>query len=232
MTTGNQAMSLEDLVRRLEDDLEQTQRRGKRRIATLAVLILVVLGYLSWIHTQVVRMDAEAVSDVATGYVLANLPQVKQQLRAELIDAAPQLTDEAKRALLGAPRFFRKQIEAALPYASSALALRLEDELTAHLTMVVEELADLPEERRNVKDLVEDARAAYQGMLLTIIDDMHGQFAGAMRDLNKRLRELQTSKKLTPRQKVEKELIEASVVLMDWHGVSEAAFGDIFELRR
>jgi len=221
MANEDKAMTLDELVRKFESDLEQQERRGKRRVIAIGVLVLIVLGYLGWLYSTVTQLNAEAVSQIASGYIRVNLPRFRESLRGSLTDAAPGIAAHSRQAILQAPRFVREQIEATLPYGSNSLAVRFEDELNLSMDGAVTELAKATP-RRDAKTLISDARAAFRGMVAKIADESQAEFSAELANLRTRLLEIQGGEKLSERQKTERDLIRASLALMERYKVAGA----------
>jgi hypothetical protein len=191
--------------------------------------VLVVLGYTNWLYSQVASMDAGALADFARGYTLTHLPEAKEALRAALIENAPAVTDEAQRALVGLPGLVREQIQKALPAGSEALAKQFEEDLDLQLETAVNAIVRLSEEGEKpgakderIRKLVDNARAVYHGMLLSIIDHAYADYAQQVSLLHNKLERLQQGSWLSPKETIQREIIEATLVLMERHNLKDS----------
>ncbi len=123
----------------------------------------------------------------------------------------------------------RSQLNEALPPGSEALTKRFEQDLDLQLETAVnavvrlvdEKGQDVPREER-VERLVDEARAVYHGMILTIVDDVHRDYSAQVRGLNRELRRLRKGRWLSANEQIHKEIIEATLVLIERHKLKDA----------
>ena len=146
MADTGQALSFSEFTERIERDHREISRRARRRLIILGILMVVVMGYTTWLYSQVAAMNAQAVAEITRGYLLTNLPEAKVTLRTALIENAPEVTDQAQEMMLELPRFIREQIEASLPPSSQALAARFEDDLAVQIDTAIESVVHLANE--------------------------------------------------------------------------------------
>jgi cell division protein FtsB len=222
-------MSFSEFVGRIDRDHRESRRRARRGLVVLVILLLVVLGYMNWLYSQIASIDAGALADFARGYTVTHLPEAKETLRAALIENAPAVTDQAQQALLRLPTLIRKQIQQALPGSSEALAKRFEEELDLQLGTAVAAIVRLSEEddgkriprQERIPRLLDNARAVYHGMLLAILEKEYSSYAQEVSSLNTKLRRLQDGSWLSTNEQIQREIIEATLVLMERHNLKE-----------
>jgi hypothetical protein len=229
MADTGQTMSFSQFVERIERDHHDSRRRSRRGLLILVILLLAVLGYTNWLYSQIASIDANALADFARGYTLTHLPEAREALRAALIENAPAVTDQAQQALLRLPTLVRKQIQQALPGSSEALAKRFGEELDLQLEIAVAAIVRLSEEDNGkpvprgerVPRLLDNARAVYHGMLLAILEKEYKTYAQEVTSLNTKLRRLQAGSWLSTNEQVQREIIEATLVLMERHHLKD-----------
>lgn len=214
MPTEIPAISLAEIEARIAGDLEEIRRRGRRRIVVVGVLAFVVLGYLSWAMARVESVGPEAVAEIAGGYIRVNLPAFEDALRQSLVNSAPEVVERLRVALINSPKTLRRQAEAALPYGTELLARRFRNELDAYLDAAVQGMVEATPDRDPEK-LVENARAGFHGMINTILEDMHDQYAAQVAEVVRELRRLAAGKNLSKRDRVKREIIEATLALVE-----------------
>jgi hypothetical protein len=224
---GIGASAFADLFEEIREEHREMRRLAKRRVVLLGILLPLMLAYTGWIYSQVRQIDEAAVAQAMRGYVLANLPELRESLRTALTESAAQTTDLGKQALLQMPTLLRHRVDDSLPAGSKELASRFEDELNLHLEIAVDGIADLLRDHNgkqahngNLQKLARDARETYRGMILTIVDETHDDYVAEIDKLNTRLQRLETGRSLSQREKVQREIIEASLILMDRYGIT------------
>ena len=64
-------------------------------------------------------------------------------------------------------------------------------------------------------------------MMANVVKGIYDDYVVGTRDLNQHLAKLQLSKRLTAEEKLQKNVVEASLVLMDRYGVTGALAADL-----
>lgn len=114
-------------------DQQQQVREERFRIVLLGVLIVFVLGYMTWIYSSIKQFDAGELTRIAGLKVEGQIPEIKKQMRTVALDNADQVTDRLKDLLLSAPAELRRtataEAKAHLHQAAQDLGKQLGDKL-------------------------------------------------------------------------------------------------------
>ncbi len=147
-------------------------RAGKRNTIIVGVILLiVVLGYISWIHghLQTWLEDEKQVATLMAGYARERVPMLEQQAGQAMVNYAPQAVDAAADAAIKAMPDLRKQLaqraEDGIKQAISEVEGMLEAELEPIKARVKETVADLPdaEKRQGFEEQVQkEVKALYE----------------------------------------------------------------------
>jgi len=210
---------LSQIIANFRERADENERRMKRRIAITAVLCVFVAGYMTWMHAQISKLDAEAVMDIARAQVEAKLPELGEELTTRAMEAAPDLMDQGEAAVMRVPSMLRDTVEARLDERADGLiddmATRLADQLSSSLDTRLERLAEAGEDGRPpaLDDLMTELREQYRTKAGSLVAELYVAYAKEIGGVNDYLIHLRDSQELNERERIRKQIIHASVAL-------------------
>jgi type VI protein secretion system component VasK len=211
--------NLSDIIAELRETSRQAERRAKRRVVVTTLLALCAACYMTWLHAEFSKLDAQAVTEIARTEVQARLPEIGDRVTQMALDAAPDLMDRGEEALLSAPSAILDNVEERLADKTDEIlaevSATLDRELDAFVGPRLEELEKLSEggDPPPLDDLMSEVRAKYREQASGLMAEIYVAYANEIGGVNDYLLHLKTGEELTRRQKIEKEIIEASVAL-------------------
>ena len=214
----------------LRADLEAEDKRAIKRakigIGIRGFLIVLAFVYMSWLLGALSKLDAPALTRIAVDSVEARLPELRANLQTYALDVAPELTDKAQGLFLEVPGHVRRTLEGRLFQATEGLVAQFEDEVEASLTQVVDYQAELmraempdatPEEQLDI--LVLGVSAEFRDTMTEAVDLLYEDYSAEMRKLAAYLERLRTAESLNESERIDKELIEAWMVMVHKHRI-------------
>lgn len=227
--------STQELLAGVREDLEHEQnsaaRRAKVWIGAQCLLIVFVMGYMSWISGALKSMDAESITRLVAMQIEDEIPRMRTALRDHALELAPQLTDHAQDLFLQIPTRLRETIENQLLAESDKVIAKFENELNAGLTAIIDEriavvqaaYPDLsPEEQ--LDSVVAGVSGLFRDTVIEAVDELYIEYAGTVQKLNAHLLHLQRSDELTETERIDKELLETWMILVHKHAVTKIAW--------
>lgn len=228
MTTENSP--LHEIRNHLETEDRGALSRVRTGIILRALLIVVVVGYMTWISSAVSKLDAEELTRIAAAEIEERLPEMRAELRDYAIRMAPDLTDHAKEVFLELPGQMRQFVEAQLLAKTDELIAQFEADVDGAITVVIEDQirlvkAGLPgaSPEQQLDALVLGVSDIFRETMIEAIDELYIGYAGEVRTLNARLDRLLTGHDLTESEKIDKQLIEAWMVLVHKHDIANSS---------
>ena len=223
--------STEQVFNEIRDDFEQDNRkatvRAKAWIAVRIFLILFVVGYMTWIFSAVSRLDAQELTRIAAVSIEEKLPQFRADLRDFAIERAPELTDQARDMLLQIPGHLREAVEGPLIEKTDDLIVRFETDLNGAISTVIDDQIELiraefpdgtPEEQLDA--IILGISDNFSETTREALDGMYEDYVQELQNLNARLNHLLRSPDLTESEKIDKQLIEAWMILVHRHKIA------------
>lgn len=219
--------ALEQLRTELEKDGKTATTRLKTWMAIQIILIICVIGYMSWLFGMVKTLDANAVTEIAAGSLRQRLPEMRANIREYLLLQAPAITDEAKEILKQVPALLREGLEQEMLAQTQQIFQRFEEDLDAALTGLIEEQIELvkaqvvdapPEEQLDA--VIAGVSAVYKDNMIQAIDYMYDDYAAEVKKLNDYLDRLQRANDLTETEVLDKQLIQVWMVLVHKHEIT------------
>ncbi len=111
MNDSDQELLLESLA----EDLAQEQATNKRSMVLGGTAVVLVAGYLAFLHGQVAPFfEPEELALFATGAAIEAAPEVEAQLRDLLVDSAPDIARTVSTAVVDSVPTYRQVLEAEL----------------------------------------------------------------------------------------------------------------------
>jgi len=197
----------------------ETERRAKRRIAITGALCVFVAGYMTWMHTQLSKLDAEAVTVIARAEVQARIPELADRVSEMAVDAAPGLLDQGEAAIMRMPSILRDTVEERLAERTDALigdmAERLNEGLAKALDPHIEALRNSGTDGKpaSLDELMGNLREQYRANAGTLVAELYVAYAREISGVNDYLIHLRENPQLTEREGIHKQIIHASVAL-------------------
>ena len=226
----------QEVLTQVRNDLEREQhsaaRRAKVWIGVQCLLIVFVIGYMSWISGAVSSMDAESLTRMVAVEIEEEIPHVRAAVRDHALQLAPQLTDQAQELFLEIPTRLRENIENQLLTESDKLMAHFEAELNAGLSAIIDEriqavqaaYPDLPADQQ-LDNVVMGVSGLFRDAVIEAVDELYIEHAGTIEKLNAHLVHLQRSEELTESERIDKELLETWMLLVHKHEITKVAWG-------
>ncbi len=210
---------LTQIIESVRNQAAENERRARRRIAITAGLCVFVAGYMTWMHTQFSKLDADAVTVIARAEVEAHLPELADHVTQVALDAAPGLMDQGEAAVMRMPSTLRDTVESRISEKTDGLidemAHRLNAELGAALDPHIELLASSGKdgEPASLDDLMDNLREQYRTNAGNLVAQLYVAYAKEISGVNDYLVHLRDSEHLNEREGIHKEIIHASVAM-------------------
>jgi hypothetical protein len=224
--------SNQDILDAVRGDIEAEDRaaikRAKIGIAIRAGLTLFILVYMTWISTSITKLDATELTRIAATSVQDKLPMWRSELHDYAVGMAPGATDQVRDLFVGLPVMAREYLEAELLTQTDHLITQFENEVDLAIAMVIEDQIELvqtefpeatPEELLDA--IVLGVSAIFHDTMIAAIDELYEHYTIEIHALNAHLDHLQRGDDLTESEKIDKELIEAWMVLVHKHNITE-----------
>jgi len=218
---------LDEVRNKLEQENRSAAVRAKTWIAVRAVLIVFVIGYMSWISGAVGKLDAAELTRVAATSIEMRLPELRTELRDYAIGMAPELTDHAKDLLIEVPGQLRTTVEEQLLTQTDKLITRLETDLDTAITTVVDdhiaavrsEFGDASAEEQ-LDTVILGVSGEFRSTMIEGIDELYEHATVEVQNLNTYLEHLLRDPDLSEAEQIDKELIQTWMVLVHRHGIT------------
>ena len=213
--------TLQALRGELQEEHRRAHKRAKLGIGIRVVSIVFVLGYMSWLVSAVTKLDAPALTQLAGAHLESRIPELRETLTTLAIDAAPAVTDHARDLLLELPGSLRGHVEELLVAQTDRLIERFESDVDAAIGVVVEDQLELvrsgmpgagPEEQLDA--IILGVSDEFHDTMIATLDQLHEEYANEVQRLGARLQHLQSGDPLTADEQIDKQLIEAWMVLV------------------
>ena len=96
----------------LKAELANVKAATQRSMVIAGVVIVLVGGYLMWVHNQVnALLDPEGIALAATGLAIEAVPQGGEYLQATIVDGAPDIARAASQGVLDMLPAYRSMLE-------------------------------------------------------------------------------------------------------------------------
>jgi len=220
---------LADLVER---EIQATQASARRLWLGGAVLIVIVIGYMSWIFSQLRPWtDPEEVALVLQQTALDQLEPLSESLETALRDSAPDLTRQVTQTVIKSIPELRKEIE--------KHGGKVADELVEYIDGHIGELIDqvIRDYKKDIEDVIplletKEGTAKFRKIMedacresvLPSLDAQIQDYLDAIRAVRRKLERLQSAPDLTPEEKMEREIIATWAIFLD-QAINEAKAG-------
>lgn len=218
------AQVLRHLRQSIESEHPAAIRRLKIGIAIQGLILVLVIGYMIWLGGALSQLDADTLTSVASDKVEAMIPELRVEIRDYAIAMAPEVTDRAQAMLLDLPRVLGQKLEESLVARTDLLIQDFERDLDASLTDILNNQIALVKSQHPDATAEEAVDAAIRGVsrlyrekMMSAVDAMYDDYAREIGKLDDYFHRLQRADDLTETEKIDKEMIEAWVVLVQKH---------------
>ena len=224
-TTPNR---LEVIRTEIEQEDNKAIWQTKIGIGIRIFLVVFIIGYMSWIKSSVARMDAAELTRVAATSIEDRIPEFRADLRDYALEMAPELTDTVRNLMVQLPARVRETIEGTLSAQTDRLIAQFEHDLDEALGGVVDKQMKLlqtefggssPEEQLDA--LIVGVSDIFRETMLAALDELYVGYSQEVRKLSLQLVHLQKDANLTESEKIDKQLIEAWMVLVHRHDITQ-----------
>ncbi len=211
---------IQNLVERFRSGVESETKKARRRTWLLGALIVFCCGYMSWLHHSVSKLDAQAVTAIARAHVESQLPELSERLTEVAIDAAPDVIDRGEAVIRRAPSALRDTVEERLLRETDAVMEQLAEQLDQDLGDSIDGYLRAVASAGNgtpgsptPDELMTELRRVYREKAGILLDHLYVAYATEIGAVDEQLERLRTSDQLSPRERAQREVIEASVAL-------------------
>ncbi len=205
----------------VKEDLLKAEKRLKITVGVQAVLLIFVIFYLGWFYSQICKIDAESVVQTTKYQLLNALPSIGDEMSQQLKASAPRTIESLRQSSLDVIPQIRRDLQRHLLAETTKLTTGIGDEVNHLISEYVKShaqdikknnpnLSDLDKARRLVRMIKLDFKETVKQATNKHIDE----YAKDMRELNKEMKKLRTSKKLTKKEMYQKKMISVWVKLM------------------
>ena len=227
-TTATDPTSIRTLRAALEKDDRSVLSSLRAWIIIQAILIIFFLGYMTWITSTVDDFTPDTLTVMASAELQQSLPQIRENLKEYALSVAPEVTEHARLAMLELPQVLRIRLEQEILTETDRILLDFEQEFDASLAHVLEEnieflrqeVADVETDEERLDVVVNGVSQIYRQKMIDAVDAMYAKHTKDFGKLNDYLVMLQEEKDLTETQKIDKQLIEAWMVLVHKHQIT------------
>lgn len=220
--------TLEQIRLELEREQNAVMRKAKIWIGIRTAFVIFFIGYMTWIFGAVAQLNANELTKMAAVSLETQLPKVRADLRDYAIEQAPILTDMAGDLMLEIPARLRGMIEAQLMTKTGDLVAEFEINLDAALTATIDDQLELiqvglegSDPESGLDAIVTGVSDNFRETMTEALDEMYIHYAAELETLNSRLERLQRDTDLSESEKIDRQLIEAWMVLVHRHRVTE-----------
>ena len=220
--------ALDELQATLKKDDARELSRARIGIAVRAVLIVFVLGYMTWLFDAVSKLDAGALTGMAADAVTEQIPEFRADLQAYAIGQAPMVTDMARDTLMQLPATMRQKMQQRLLDETGTLISRFESDIDTALGEVLDQQlaalraaspGDRPEEQLDA--LILGVSGEFRDTMTGALDELYFEYSAEVRRLNDHLVHLQQDDNLTASEQMDRQLLEVWMTLIHKHGVGD-----------
>lgn len=216
------------LVEKLEADHQAMVRHARQGVYVRVGILGLVIAYMSFIYSQFTWLSGDRVVKMAGEEARAQIPVLKQQLVSFAKDAAPEAGAKLREALLHMPTHASKglvdlindETGKHIPEFERNLNNATTGTLLEHITVVKARNSKAPAQEQ-LAELRKTIRRDFSGHLMAATDLLHDQFHREIDKINTYLVRLQTAGDLAPRERIEREMIEAWMTLVRHHRVTD-----------
>jgi len=205
----------------VKEDLLKTEKGLKVSVGIQAFLLIFVIFYLGWLYSQVSKIDAESVVQTTKVKFLNSLPSIGNEVSEQIKASAPQTIESLRKSSLDVIPQVRKDMQRHLLTETIKLTTGIGDEVNHLISEYVKShaedikkknpsLSDLDKARRLMKMI----RMDFKETVKQATDKHLDEYAKDMRKLNKEMKKLRTSKKLTKKEMYQKKMVSVWVKLM------------------
>ena len=227
--TNDNARNTFDLLRSdIEKEDHAAISRAKRGVIFRVALTVFVAGYMFWIFGAISQLDAAALTRVASLQFEERLPQFRIELRNYAIEQAPEIMDRAQDFLLALPVKLREGIEHQLIEGGRLVIAGVESNIDHALTVVIDDQLKALQQavpgtshEQSLDALILGISDTFRETMVAALDEIYEQYAAEITRLEQHLKHLQHDVDLTDQEMIDKQLIEAWMVLVHKHRVSE-----------
>jgi hypothetical protein len=228
-------MTTQESLNRLTANVKEMTAKNHRRMTRLIVLQLILLvfvvGYLSWAHSRIAQVDADVIVAKLQEQVTKNLPELSNQLADRLNAYAPELLNK-----------LQQKVVEIIPSLSKKLQVEIDGSLKEITNKTIAQMANLNEwikqEKANIdikekqlldKDkiaiLMKDVRTKAKDVVVQSANAIKGDYSKRLMDINSQLEHLTMNDNLLKDDEVmQKRVIEIWVKLIKMN-----TGGDLFK---
>lgn len=215
-----------------ETDRFTAKKQRKQKITAVAGTLLAVTAAfsLSGLTSMTKQLDAEAIAQISRQHIEARLPDARMKAQAYLVQEAPRIVGSTIRSMLDNLPQVRSFVFKGLMTKLDELNFEFERNTIEIMSQFVHEskreidatYPDLPD-RQKVEKLVEAVATRFKTTIKESTLAMYPQYQSEMNRAISHLDTLENTDpaKLTPEQKIHKEIIETLLQLLERRQDSE-----------
>jgi hypothetical protein len=216
--------SAQRIEQRLDQQIAAAERSQKVTIAIGLILIVVLIGYFSWIIGKVKQViEPQGVVDVAVGYVDEQIPKARQAIVEQVRANSATYIDEAIKTVMARIPDGRQQIEMWAVDRFNELLYELNAQLNEFTDYAIEQQRDTVNEMMALLDTDMEAGALEEQLYETLMEPINTSslradlraYGAALMELADLVEKLVANDNLTEIQVVQRDLLIALKVLSE-----------------
>jgi len=220
---------LESKIRQLRAEMDGLVAAAVRRTNTMRVILVIaslaMLGYFSFIYSQLSTIDADLAANLAQRELSTYIEDGGKKLVETGKEKADELLDAAEEFVLKQPSslstFLTKQLDSQLdehvPKLEAEMSQGLRDLIVSAAEKAHEHNGGKPLNEGDFQTFVDQLSEQYNKDVMEMLAKMHGMYRESADPLLGYFEHLATGKDLTEREKHHKELVTDTLMLLYKH---------------
>jgi hypothetical protein len=218
-------MSTQESLSRLEANVKKMASRNRNRMTRMviiqAVLLIFVVGYLTWAHSMIAQVTPDDIVVKLQQKAIKEMPALSSQLADKLNAYAPELMVSVKEKVLGLVPMVGKKLEVQVDIALGQITTMVKEKLASAEEIIKKEKEALDLKTPKLPDneqidlLLKNVRAKFRENVVNSTAAIRSDYSKRMNDINLQLEHLTLDDKgLTEKEVLQKRLIEIWVKLI------------------
>ena len=224
---SNDESPLARLQKNLEADNADAARKARRGVVIQGVVLVILFSYMTFLYNQIGKLTAEEVVEILGTEAQNQADPIKDALVVEGKKIAPDAMAKFKDYLMQLPEQGKEFIVSRAADRTRNELPAVELKLDTVMTEMVDEQMETVEagqfDESGTKDKLQDVfdrmRFDYTENVKALMTDLYGRYRERIMDMDHQLIRLATAPDLNEEERLQKELIEVWMVLMNQHRI-------------